>query len=730
MLPCWLTAANPVPRYDAWVPVNKEFWVGSDLLVEPYMPWFGDEEEKRGNAFELYRRMAKLVKDDTVVSDGELDEHGNFREPPDDEDAWCLYDSAIEQRRRAACRAAISAVVAKFDRSNPIVFQALAAALDLGSWRRVAKMLEVIEMRQSQSMAADAKRQSRKAAARGVAKAWMSDIGYDDMSEGWDADEAASPLAHFCFTCHIFHCPRHLRHNVEPIIPIKDNYVELRVIALKKLRPPAGETPLATPKSIGLKPCGARCHMLPNWEQVPEASDAEGSSWSKVERLLFKEAVGIFKKDPCSIAMVIGPSKSCAQVALYLQLPEVVSLTNWIISEATKKRWPLEFNRGGRMIESKETNNSSDEDMSEDASRDAGSNARSRKQRRPSSGGNGSGSLTGTHAKGVGKQTMSEDSTEDADQSQEADFIPCAHLGPCDKVACICFTKNLKCEATCGCNCGRWTVRGYETPGNKPGVSDRKRICRRRHWGCNCPPDSHCNTSACECWEERRSCDPDFCDHCQANVLPSQITARDRGCRNVGVPIGRHKRTIVGKSCVHGFGLFAAEIFEEGDLVGIYGGQIMDTKKADTLGFLYDAKDHTFFFDVTQSLVVDGGVLGMKSKFVNHVQADSPEENCMSRCVRVRGMAHIALFATRRVVPGEEFRFDYKFQVVVPDWAKYKETPTVRDLTDPVNRAPNVAVRHPTGKTVRLMPELSPDSEDGAPGNSSDSSDVLFMDES
>lgn len=143
-----------------------------------------------------------------------------------------------------------------------------------------------------------------------------------------------------------------------------------------------------------------------------------------------------------------------------------------------------------------------------------------------------------------------------------------------------------------------------------------------------------------------------------------------RSCRNVGVLTKRHKKTIIGKSSVHGYGLFAGEVFEEGDLVGIYGGGIMDTRKADMIGHMYDFKDHTFFFDVTQTLVVDGGMLGMKSKFVNHVSGGSPQENCRSRCVRVRGMAHIALFAMRRVEVGEEFMFDYKFQDIIPVWAQ------------------------------------------------------------
>ncbi len=63
----------------------------------------------------------------------------------------------------------------------------------------------------------------------------------------------------------------------------------------------------------------------------------------------------------------------------------------------------------------------------------------------------------------------------------------------------------------------------------------------------------------------------------------------------MSVSIARHKRTYVGKSPVHGYGLFAGDYFEQGDLVGIYGGQLLDTRLADMVGRLYDAKDHTFF---------------------------------------------------------------------------------------------------------------------------------------
>lgn len=60
----------------------------------------------------------------------------------------------------------------------------------------------------------------------------------------------------------------------------------------------------------------------------------------------------------------------------------------------------------------------------------------------------------------------------------------------------------------------------------------------------------------------------------------------------------------------------------------------------------------------------------MKTKFCNFVMKGSEQENTVSREVNVRGSIHIALFATRRIDPGEEFLFDYQFGQVIPEWAK------------------------------------------------------------
>lgn len=100
----------------------------------------------------------------------------------------------------------------------------------------------------------------------------------------------------------------------------------------------------------------------------------------------------------------------------------------------------------------------------------------------------------------------------------------------------------------------------------------------------------------------------------------------------------------------------------------------MDTNLAEANGFLYDASDHTFMFDLTEKLTVDGGDLGMKTKFCNFANAGTAAENVISRHVNVRGCIRIVLSAKRRIAAGEEFLFDYQFTDVMPDWAKRPES--------------------------------------------------------
>lgn len=578
-----LTHVNPVPMYNAWVPIKNEFWCGKDFFREPHMPFYGDEESQRKKSLNVYANMvvalggpARGTHEDPQeeVSDGELDSSGHFI-PPGDEDAdgWMAYHSLAERRAREVTRAVILQVHREIPlEGNVVAVAALVQALGLRSPRHVRKHLQRALVEERRAAEATEKFVATRKVRHRLKDAMEVDVGYaDDVDEAWFADHAPLPLEGFCFTCHTFSCRQHEGHNVEPVVPIKDAGVERRNAAIAAIRMAVaagvkigmseasgedsdgsydGREPDRSGGSDGsagasvavyrdpvVAICGKNCHLDSKWLSSPpnpsccsrpsggsdggidEGGGLDGEvNWTLEERLIVREAIAVFKNDACSIARTMGGSKTCRETATYMKGPEMAFVVRKIVSETTKKRWPREVNRGG--------DGAVDEVLlgKEDG---AGSSSTRDKHAAQNSQRQGQVSCCGG---------------EDVDLDEIKDFVPCAHTGPCDKAACSCFQNNLDCEATCGCNNGRWTdKRGYVAGTN--GEHNWRKICIRRHLGCVCRPGDNCSTEKCACWVANRACDPDFCQTCEAGPLPDMIHPRQRSCRNVGALTGWHKKT-------------------------------------------------------------------------------------------------------------------------------------------------------------------------------------------
>ena len=101
--------------------------------------------------------------------------------------------------------------------------------------------------------------------------------------------------------------------------------------------------------------------------------------------------------------------------------------------------------------------------------------------------------------------------------------------------------------------------------------------CPRRWRGCSCKRGSTCETWSCECNKWSRECDVDLCGSCHAaEILDPVNLAKERngelfegGCINVSIQRRKTKRTLMGRSAIAGWGLFAGEKVKAGQFLGV-----------------------------------------------------------------------------------------------------------------------------------------------------------------
>ena len=111
-------------------------------------------------------------------------------------------------------------------------------------------------------------------------------------------------------------------------------------------------------------------------------------------------------------------------------------------------------------------------------------------------------------------------------------------------------------------------------------------------------------------------------------------------------------RLQVRQSGVHGKGVFALVPIKKGELILEYTGEVITWPEA-LRRHPHDPSqpDHTFYFHLSDELVIDGNVGGNASKWINHSCAPNVEADDES--------GQVYLLATRNIKPGDELFFDY-----------------------------------------------------------------------
>ena len=117
-------------------------------------------------------------------------------------------------------------------------------------------------------------------------------------------------------------------------------------------------------------------------------------------------------------------------------------------------------------------------------------------------------------------------------------------------------------------------------------------------------------------------------------------------------PLTKPRRIQVRRSGVHGKGVYAVQDIAAGETVVEYVGEIITWDEAQAR-HPHDPLDpnHTFFFHIDETRVIDALVGGNSSRWINH--------SCDANCEADEQNGRIFIRARRDIAAGEELNYDY-----------------------------------------------------------------------
>jgi hypothetical protein len=112
------------------------------------------------------------------------------------------------------------------------------------------------------------------------------------------------------------------------------------------------------------------------------------------------------------------------------------------------------------------------------------------------------------------------------------------------------------------------------------------------------------------------------------------------------------KRIQTRRSGVHGKGVFALVDIPKGEVIIEYKGEIITWKEALRRHPHNPLEpNHTFYFHITDGLVIDGRVQGNSAKWINH--------SCNPNCEADEIGEHVFIKSIKKIKAGEELNYDY-----------------------------------------------------------------------
>ncbi len=117
-------------------------------------------------------------------------------------------------------------------------------------------------------------------------------------------------------------------------------------------------------------------------------------------------------------------------------------------------------------------------------------------------------------------------------------------------------------------------------------------------------------------------------------------------------PAAKSRRIQVRRSGIHGKGVYALQDIAAGDVIIEYVGEIISWAEAQAR-HPHDPSDpnHTFYFHVDETRVIDALVGGNSSRWINH--------SCDGNCEADEQNGRVFIKARRAIAAGEELHYDY-----------------------------------------------------------------------
>ena len=161
-----------------------------------------------------------------------------------------------------------------------------------------------------------------------------------------------------------------------------------------------------------------------------------------------------------------------------------------------------------------------------------------------------------------------------------------------------------------------------------------------------------------------RECDPDLCGGCGVHLVLDPVNRYDDAiqknhCQNAPIQLGVPKRTLLGDSRVHGFGLYAGEPIKENEFVGEYTGEIITKEETERRGVIYREQNRSYLFNLNRDQEIDSQRLGNKIRFINHAAKTSSLRNLAPKIFLCNMVQRIGMFAIKDIAVGKELFFDY-----------------------------------------------------------------------